>query len=74
MAQYRYMGYINQKGVQKAFLGKGREIQILGQGELLEGKFMVVSIDAALVKITEPTSKLETVLTLKKDGFSASGS
>ena len=44
MGQYRYLGYVNQNGVQKAFLGKGREIYILREGETLEGKFQVALI------------------------------
>jgi hypothetical protein len=73
MAQYRYLGYLNQSGVQKAFLGKGREIYILRQGETLDGKFVVASIEAAAVKILESASKMEAVLKLKKDESSASG-
>ena len=73
MAQYRYLGYVNQGGVQKAFLGKGREIYILRQGDRLDGTFLVAAIDASTVKILDAESKLETVLTLKKDGSPASG-
>ncbi len=73
MAQYRYLGYVNQNGVQKAFLGKGPEIYILRQGDMLDGQFVVESIDAMTVTITESTSKLETILTLKKEGASPSG-
>jgi len=67
MAQYRYLGYLNQSGVHKAFLGKGREIYILRQGETLDGKFFISSIEATAVKITESASKLETILKLKKE-------
>lgn len=73
MAQYRYLGYVNQNGEQKAFLGKGREIHILRQGDKLDGQFVVVSIEPTAVKITESTSKLETVLTLKKEDAPSSG-
>lgn len=73
MAQYRYLGYLNQSGVQKAFLGKGREIYILRQGETLDGKFVVASIEAAAVRIMESASKLETTLKLKKEEAAASG-
>lgn len=73
MTQYRYLGYVNQNGVQKAFLGKGHEIHILRQGDTLDGQFVVESIDAMTVTITESTSKLETILTLKKEGASPSG-
>ena len=73
MAQYRYMGYVNQNGVQKAFLGKGREIYILREGEMLDGKFLVAGIDAVTVKLVDGESKLETVLKLKKEESSPSG-
>jgi len=73
MGQYRYLGYLNQNGVQKAFLGKGREIYIIRQGDTLEGKFVVASIEAAAVKITESASKLEAVLKLKKEESPSSG-
>ena len=66
MGQYRYLGYGNQNGVQKAFLGQGRDIHILRQGDRLDGQFVVVAIDATTVKIAESTTKLETVFTLKK--------
>ena len=67
MGQYRYLGYVNQNGVQKAFLGKGREIYILREGETLEGKFQVALIEATTVKLLEHESKLETTLKLKKE-------
>ena len=73
MAQYRYLGYVNQNGVQKAFLGKGREIYILKEGETLEGKFQVALIEATTVKLLDSESKLETTLKLKKEESSPSG-
>jgi hypothetical protein len=73
MAQYRYLGYVNQNGVQKAFLGKGREIYILKEGETLDGKFQVALIEATTVKLLDNESKLETTLKLKKEESSAAG-
>lgn len=67
MAQYRYLGYLNQSGVQKAFLGKGREIYIIRQGDTLDGKFLVALIEATAVKIREADSNLEIILKLKKE-------
>ena len=67
MRQYRYLGYVNQNGVQKAFLGKGREIYIIREGDTLDGKFMVALIDPTTVRITDSTSKLEVALKLKKE-------
>lgn len=73
MAQYRYLGYLNQNGVQKAFLGKGREIYIIRQGDILDGKFLVALIEATAVKIREADSNLETILKLKKEEGAVSG-
>jgi hypothetical protein len=68
MGQYRYLGYLSQQGVQKAFVGKGKDIYIIRKGDKLEGKFLVASIDPATVKLREPTTSLETSIELKKDG------
>ena len=73
MAQYRYLGYVNQNGVQKAFLGKGRELYILHEGETLDGKFQVVLIEATSVKLVDADSKLEQTLKLKKEDASGTG-
>ena len=68
MSQYRYLGYLNQQGVHKAFVGKGTDIYIIRAGDTLDGKFLVASIDPTSVKLKEPTTNLETSLDLTKDG------
>lgn len=68
MGQYRYLGYLNQQGVHKAFVGKGTDIYIIRTGDTLDGKFLVASIDPTSVKLKEPTTNLETSLALTKDG------
>jgi hypothetical protein len=68
MGQYRYLGYLNQQGVHKAFVGKGKDIYILRKGDKLDGKFVVASIDPITVKLREPTTSLETSLDLTKEG------
>jgi hypothetical protein len=68
MGQYRYLGYLNQQGVHKAFVGKGKDIYILRKGDKLDGKFFVASIDPVSVKLKEPTTSLETSLDLTKEG------
>jgi hypothetical protein len=73
MGQYRYLEYVNQNGVNKAFLGKGREIYILQEGDTLEGKFQVSLIQATIVKLFDATSKLETTLKITKEESSATG-
>ena len=68
MGQYRYLGYLSQQGVQKAFVGKGKAIYIIREGDKLDGKFLVASIDSTTVKLKEPTTSLETSIELKKEG------
>lgn len=67
MGQFRYLGYLSQQGVQKAFVGKGKAIYIIREGDKLDGKFLVASINPATVKLREPTTSLETSIELKKD-------
>jgi hypothetical protein len=68
MGQYRYLGYLSQQGVQKAFVGKGKDIYIIRKGDTLDGKFLATSIDPTTVKLQEPTTSLETSLDLMKGG------
>lgn len=68
MGQYRYLGYLSQQGVQKAFVGKGKEIYIIRKGDKLDGKFLVASIDPAIIKLREPSTSLEASIELKKEG------
>lgn len=72
MSQYRYLGYVSHDGDSKAFLGKGHEIFIIRQGDKLDGKFLVASVEPASVKIRETESSLETTIQLKKEGPGAS--
>ncbi len=67
MAQYRYLGYVSESGGQKAFLGKGREIYIIRQGDMLDGKFLVAAIEASMVKLRTADLSLETILKLNKE-------
>lgn len=67
MAQYRYLGYVDRNGVHQAFLGKGREVDIIREGDTLDGKFQVTLIEATSVKLLDADSKLETTLKLKRE-------
>ena len=68
MSQYRYLGYLNQQGVHKAFVGKGNDIYIIRTGDKLDGKFLVSAIDPMSVTLKEPITSLETSLDLTKEG------
>lgn len=67
MGQYRYLGYLQQDGRQRAFLGRGTDIFIIHQGDTLEGKFVVAGIEATAVILKERQNELEARLELKKD-------
>ncbi len=68
MGQYRYLGYLNQQGVHKAFVGKGTDIYIIRKGDTLDGKFLAASIDPTSVTLKEPITNLETSLDLTQKG------
>ncbi len=68
MAQYRFLGYLTQGGQLRAFLGKGREIFIVGMGEAVEGGITVAAIDATSIKLREINTNFESTLLLVKEG------
>ena len=70
MAQFRYLGYLNQNGERKGFVGKGHEIYIVRQGDTLDDRFLVATIDANAVTLRDAAQNLETTLQLKSDSSS----
>jgi hypothetical protein len=66
MAQYRFLGYLLQNGKSCAFLGKGSELYIVRTGETVDGHLQVTAIDAASVKLLDPSTSQETTLLLAK--------
>ena len=66
MAQYRFLGYLTQRGEQQAFLGKGQAIFIVRVGDTVEGKIQVAAIDASEVKLRETSTNAETTIPLTK--------
>ncbi len=70
MAQFRYLGYLNQNGERKGFLGKGHDIYVVRQGDTLDGRFLVATIDVQAVTLRDTVQNLETTLQLKSDSSS----
>jgi hypothetical protein len=64
--QYRFLGYLLQNGKSCAFLGKGSELYIVRTGETVDGHLQVTAIDAASVKLLDPSTSQETTLLLAK--------
>lgn len=67
MAQFRYVGYTERGGRQQAFVGRDNQIFILQQGDTLEEKFVVATIDQTAVTLREVLTKLEGRIELKKE-------
>ena len=66
--QYRFLGYLLQNGESYAFLGKGSELYIVRTGETVDGRLQVTAIDAASVKLLDPSTSQETTLALTTGG------
>lgn len=64
--QYRFLGYMLQDGKSCAFLGKGSELYIVRSGETVDGRLQVTAIDAASVKLLDPSTSQEMTLLLAK--------
>jgi hypothetical protein len=64
MAQFRFLGYFQENGNGRAFLGRGPDIFILTHGELLDGKFIVTALDSSSVTLHEPRTGTETTIGL----------
>jgi hypothetical protein len=72
MGQYRFFGYVAQGGQHRAFLAKGREIYIVRTGETLEGRLLVMAVDATTVRLKDSATSQEATLPLKKEGAESS--
>ena len=67
LAQFRYVGYVERDGRQQAFLGKDNQIFILQQGDKVENRFVVATIDRTAVTLREGQTKIEGRIELTKD-------
>ena len=67
MAQFRYVGYTERGGRQQAFVGKENQIFILQQGDKLEDKFVVATIDPTAVTLRDGQTKFQGRIELKKE-------
>jgi len=65
--QFRFLGYLIENGETKAFVGKGQELFIVRNGEVLEGQIVVSQIDQTSVILGVPTLALTNKLELPKD-------
>lgn len=72
MAQYRALGFAEDSGTPRAFLGKGNKIYIVQVGEELEERIVVAAITTDTVKLRETRTRLETTLPLRSAGSAPS--
>ncbi len=72
MAQYRALGFSEDGGTPRAFLGKGTKIYIAQVGEELEERIVVAAITADSVRLRETRTRLEATLPLRPAGAAPS--
>lgn len=65
MAQYRALGFSQDGGTPRAFLGKGNKIYIAEVGEELEHRIVVAGITAEAIRLRETRTRLEATLPLR---------
>ncbi len=73
MAQYRFLGYVQEGGEPRAFLVKGQDIFIIGAGETLEGEIRVAGIQPTSVELRFADTNIRTILPLVKSGNQQGG-
>jgi hypothetical protein len=66
LSQFRPLGFLMEKGEQRAFLGRGTEIFIIRTGDTLEKTVRVMGITRTEVILRETTTNIETTLSLAK--------
>ncbi|MCC6964961.1 MAG: hypothetical protein IT391_01585 [Nitrospira sp.] len=67
-AQYRLLGFADHSGVKQAFIGKGTDIYIVRQGDMLGDMFVVSLIAESGVKVRDIEYGLEQTMQLKPEG------
>src|SRR5687767_13711458 len=64
--QLRCLRHLLHDGKSFAFHGKGSVLYIVRPGETVDGRVQVTAIDAASVKLVDPSTSQETTLLLPK--------
>ena len=71
LSQYRFLGYLKKGGESQAFLTNGKDIYIVRQGEVMDGRIHVNKIDPTNIvlstKIEETGDEVEATIPLTKE-------
>jgi len=69
--KYRFLGYLKKGGESQAFLTNGKDIYIVRQGEIMEGRILVNRIDPTNIvlstKVKETGDQIEAIIPLTKE-------
>jgi len=69
--KYRFLGYLKKGGESQAFLTNGKDIYIVRQGEIMEGRILVNRIDPTNIvlstKVKETGDQIEATIPLTKE-------
>ena len=67
LTQYRFLGYLTTNGEPQGFVGKGQDLFIVRNGEVLEGQVVVSQIEETSVTLGIPSLAVTNRLELPKD-------
>ena len=69
--KFRFLGYLKRGGESQAFLTNGKDIYIVRQGEIMEGRIHVNRIDPTTIvlstKVKETGDQIEAIIPLTKE-------
>lgn len=59
---FRFLGFLEQNGVSQAFLARGKELYVVGNGDAVDGRYVITVLDTSSVKIRSANTGVETII------------
>jgi len=67
IAQYRFLGYLEEGDRHQAFLAKGQQLYVVQRGQTVDGRLRIKAVDSASIRLQDAGTKLETTILLSKE-------
>ena len=68
IAQYRFLGYLEEGDHHQAFLAKGQQLYVVRRGQTVDGRLRIKAVDHASIRLQDAGTKLETTILLSREG------
>ena len=68
IAQYRFLGYLEEGDHHQAFLAKGQQLFVVQRGQMVEGRVRIKAVDSASIRLQDVGTHLETTILLSREG------